>query len=196
MHDATDGFTDRDADDGSATRRPPEVLDQWQAADGRALLIRPLFSDDTARELRFLESLSSDARYERLGGHRSTLLPGELRQLVRFDVRREVALLAAVGGSAGVDGADEEIIGVARLHNTGEGRCEFALVVGDAWQRSGVGARLLGRLLEVARSAGVVEVTGTTRAGNEAMKALARKLGFTLTPEPDDATLVRLTCLL
>ncbi len=184
MHESDD-----DAD--PAERRPPEVLEQWQAADGRTLRIRPVFSDDSRRELRFLETLSSDARYERLLGHRSSLRPGELGRLVRFDVRREVALLAAVGSDA-----DEEIIGVARLHNTGPRRCEFALVVGDAWQRGGVGTRLLRRLLDVARSAGVVEVTGTTRAGNEAMKALARKLGFTLASDPDDATLVRLTCAL
>lgn len=187
-HGSSDSGNDADADDGAPLRRLPEVLEQWQAADGRAVVIRPLFSDDTRRELRFLEALSADARYERLLGHRSALGPGELRRLVRFDVRREIALLATVGQAE-----DEEIIGVARLHNTGQRRCEFALVVADAWQRSGVGARLLGRLLDLARGAGIVEVTGTTRAGNEAMKALARKLGFALTPEPDDATLVRLT---
>jgi acetyltransferase len=84
---------------------------------------------------------------------------------------------------------------VARLHNTGEGSCEFAIVVGDVWQDKGVGARLLTRLLDVARSAGVVEVVGTTHSGNEAMKQLARKLGFVLGPEPEDASLTLLTCL-
>jgi acetyltransferase len=177
--------------DAAALRKPPEVLEQWQSADGVALLIRPLFSDDIGRQLRFLETLSSNSRYERLLGHRSTLRPGELRQLVRFDVRREVALLASVGA-----GEDEEIIGVARLHNTGEGSCEFAIVVGDVWQDKGVGARLLTRLLDVARSAGVVEVVGTTHSSNEAMKQLARKVGFVLGPEPEDASLTRLTCLL
>jgi acetyltransferase len=177
--------------DAAALRKPPEVLEQWQSADDVALLIRPLFSDDIGRQLRFLETLSSNSRYERLLGHRSTLRPGELRQLVRFDVRREVALLASVGA-----GEDEEIIGVARLHNTGEGSCEYAIVVGDAWQGKGVGARLLTRLLDVARSAGVVEVIGTTHSSNEAMKQLARKVGFVLGPEPEDASLTRLTCLL
>ena len=47
-----------------------------------------------------------------------------------------------------------------------------------------------------ARSAGVAEVIGTTRSSNEAMKQLARRLGFVLGPEPDDASLTRLTCLL
>jgi hypothetical protein len=83
--------------DAAALRKPPEVLEQWQSADGVALLIRPLFSDDIGRQLRLLETLSSDSRYGRLLGHRSTLRQGELRQLVRFDVRREVALLASVG---------------------------------------------------------------------------------------------------
>jgi len=184
-----DDSTDDDGTD-SAARRAPEVLAQWPAADGRTLLIRPLFSDDTGRQLRFLASLSSDSRYERLLAHRSTLRPGELRQLVRFDVRRELALLAAVQDG---EHAEEEIVGVARLHNTGEGQCEFALVVGDAWQGKGVGTRLLARLLEVARSAGMDEVIGTTRSSNVPMRELARKLGFDLSAEPGDASLTRLT---
>jgi hypothetical protein len=52
--------------DAAALRKPPEVLEQWQSADGVALLIRPLLSDDIGRQLRLLETLSSDSRYERL----------------------------------------------------------------------------------------------------------------------------------
>jgi acetyltransferase len=170
-------------------RAAAEVLERWQAADGRTLVIRPLFSDDMTRELRFLESLSTDTLYERLFGHRNVLRPGELRQLVRFDVRREVALLAAVAGPGG-----EEIIAVARLRNDDDaaGIGEFAIVVSDAWQHAGIGTRLLERLLQVARQAGVHTVTGTTRSSNVAMKRLASSLGFVLAPDPEDGSLTSL----
>jgi acetyltransferase len=104
---------------------------------------------------------------------------------VKFDVRREIALLAATQ-----DGADEQIVGVARLKKSADGRqCEFAIVVGDAWHRQGIGERLLDKLLAVAKQAGIAQVCGVTMATNQSMKGLCRKLGFTVQPDPADATL-------
>lgn len=163
-------------------RRPPEVLERWRTPAGIEMLIRPLAADDAGRELRFLQSLSAQTRYERVFSHRGLLQPGELQQLVRFDLRREIALLAAVG-----HGPAEQIVAVARLKK-GDAACEFAIVVGDAWQRQGVGSRLLRRLLAVAALAGIRQVVGVTMSSNEPMKALCRRLGFTARPDPDDAT--------
>ena len=169
-------------------RPAPEVLDRWRARDGTELLIRPVAADDAAREVHFIQSLSLQTRYERVFSHRG-LLPGELRQLVRFDVRREIALLAASGR-----GSDEEIVAVARLKKGADGSSyEFALVVGDAWQRQGIGERLLGRLLALAKRAGIQRVTGYTLATNTPMKSMCRKLGFTVQPDPDDATVALLS---
>lgn len=168
-------------------RPPPEVIERWTTAAGVELLLRPVHPDDARREVRFLESLSPQTRYERAFSHRG-LLPGELRKLVRFDVRREIALLVATAD------AEQRIVAVARLKKSPDGHgCEFALVVGDAWQRQGVGGRLLRRLLAVARTAGIDTVTGHTLSTNTPMKALARALGFTLAPDPDDGTVTLLT---
>ena len=164
-------------------RRAPQVLERWRTPAGVDLLIRPVAADDAARELRFLQSLSPQTRYERAFSHRG-LLPGELRQLVRFDVRREIGLLAATNRHD-----DEQIVAVARLKKSVDGRqCEFAIVVGDAWQRQGIGERLLRRLLAVAKLAGIRQVTGVTLATNASTKALCRKLGFSVRPDPGDAT--------
>jgi acetyltransferase len=168
--------------------RPADELDRWQAPDGTEIAIRPLRSDDAAPELRFIESLSSQTRYERTFSHRKGLEPGELRALIRFDVREEVALAAVVPGAAG-----DEFAGVARLKKSPDGeRFEFAIVVADRWQRRGVGLRLLGKLVEVARRAGIPRIEGCTFATNEAMKALARRAGFGVRADPDDASLTLL----
>jgi acetyltransferase len=181
--------SDRVTTSDSPARRPPEVLERWRTPAGVELTIRPVAADDAGRELRFLESLSPQTRYERVFSHRGLLRPGELRQLVRFDVRREIALLAAARGSAG-----EEIVAVARLKKSADGSaCEFAIVVGDAWQRQGVGGRLLERLLAVAKLAGIRRVDGVTLATNTAMKALCRRIGFQLRPDPADATVTLLS---
>jgi acetyltransferase len=165
-------------------RPAPQILERWQSRGGVNLVIRPVGADDAEREVRFVQSLSPQTRYERVFSHRG-LLPGELRRLVKFDVRREIALLAAVH-----EDTDEQIVGVARLKKSADGRqCEFAIVVGDAWHRQGIGERLLDKLLAVAKQAGIAQVSGVTMATNESMKGLCRKLGFTVQSDPADATL-------
>ncbi len=84
-------------------------------AAGVPLYIRPVGADDIAREVRFIASMSVQTRYERLFSHRA-LGPGELRRLVSFDVRREIALMTAVR-----DGNEEQIVGVARLKKSADG---------------------------------------------------------------------------
>jgi GNAT superfamily N-acetyltransferase len=84
---------------------------------------------------------------QRTFSHRGALESGELSRLVRFDVRREVALVAVVRGER-----PDTYAAVARLTKSAAGDVfEFAIVVSDAWQRRGIGARLLGKLLEAAR---------------------------------------------
>lgn len=170
------------------TRTGVDVLDRWQAADGTWVVIRPMHADDARRELRFIESLSSQTLYERTFSHRGTLVPGELRRLVRYDVREEVALVATIRR-----GRTEEFAAVIRLKKAPDAAPhEFALVVADAWQRRGIGLRLLEKLLEVSRHAGIARVVGYTFATNEAMKSLARRAGFHLRADPDDASLTLL----
>lgn len=166
-------------------------LDRWQSAVGNDVLIRSVGADDAALEVAFLRRLSPQTLYERMFSYRK-LRKGELRQLVQYDVRREIALLAA----AQRDG-HEEVLAVARLKKNQVGTaCEFAIVVGDHAQRQGIGERLLRNLLSVARQAGIRQVTGHTLSTNTAMKTLSRKLGFTAQPDPDDATVTLLSIAL
>lgn len=171
-----------------APRPAADALEHWRAADGTELQIRPLRSDDAGRELDFVRSLSPQTRYERTFSHRGDMAPGELAKLIRFDVREEVALVAiADPGAAGAFAA------VARLKRApGTDQCEFAIVVADHWQRRGVGLRLLAKLLEVSRRAGIARVIGYTFSTNEAMKNLGRKAGFTLRSDPGDLSVTLL----
>jgi acetyltransferase len=178
-------MTDKDPEETVARRPAADALDRWQSPDGTRFVIRPLRADEAAREIDFLRSLSQQTRYERTFSHRGMLGPGELDRLVHFDVRREVALVAAVQGEA-----QETWAAVARLKRSeGGDPFEFAIVVGDVWQRQGIGARLLDTLLEAARRAGIRRVIGYTFATNEAMKGLARKAGFKVRTDPSDASL-------
>lgn len=180
-----DEMTEKELENTVAQRPEADVLDRWQAPDGSQLVIRPLRADEAEQELEFLRSLSQQTRYQRTFSHRGMLGPGELDKLVHFDVHREVALVAVVQGAA-----QDAFAAVARLKKSASGDLfEFAIVVRDAWQRRGIGARLLDKLLEVARRAGIPRIIGYTFATNEAMKGLARKAGFRVRSDPEDASL-------
>ena len=156
--------------------------------DGTEFTIRPIRADDKALELAFLRGLSRESRYQRLLSSRD-LLPGELRRLTEIDPEREMALIATIRAC---DGGERQI-GVARYVLDDSGEAEIAIVIGDAWQRRGLGEKLLGALIETAADAEVATLTGLTFSTNLGMLRLAKKLGFALRYQPGDATLMRMT---
>jgi acetyltransferase len=164
-------------------RQRADVLDQWVMDDGTEVIVRPLHADEEERERRFIEGLSQQSLYERTFSRRTRLKPGELEQLVRFDVRKQIALVAAT-----LIGDQEEFIAVARLARGPDDAFEFAIVVHDGWQRRGVASRLMHTLLTAARHAGIERIGGVTLASNAAMLALARKIGFDVRRDPEDGT--------
>jgi acetyltransferase len=86
----------------------------------------------------------------------------------------------------------ECIIGFAHYLRNPDGRgAEYALVIGDAWQRRGLGRELMGALIEAAREQGLEYIEGVVLTSNAPMLALMKHLGFTIEREPDDPTLRR-----
>jgi len=161
----------------------------FQPVYGASISIRPLRADDFEIEEAFLHGLSAQTRSNRLLGGARKITPEYVARLTQVDYPRELALAAVV-----VLDARETLIGVARYAlDPADGSCEFAIVVADAWQGSGLGRRLLERLIEAARALRMARMKGYAFSTNAAMLGLARKLGFLLKREPDDATLTRLT---
>jgi GNAT superfamily N-acetyltransferase len=67
---------------------------------------------------------------------------------------------------------------------------EVALIVEDEWQRRGIGAALLRRLVELAAGTGRESVYAVTRSTNTGMVATMRELGLPLDYQVEDGTLV------
>ena len=172
---------------------PAHLVVQSRLADGTPIAIRPIRATDKKIELEFLRGLSRETRYQRLLSARD-LLPGELRRLTEIDYDREMALIATISTD---DGALEQEIGVARYVRDADGdSAEFAIVIGDCWQRRGLGEMLLSNLIAAAADASVKTLTGITLSTNLAMLRLAKKLRFALKYQPGDATLMRLSLAL
>lgn len=144
------------------------------------MLLRPLRPEDAARVQAFVRGLSSRSRTERFFAPVAELSPRQLERIT-----------SGAGLSLGAFDGRGEIVALAEYVRSGEGEAEFAIVVADDWQGQGLGARLIGALLEHAKRSGIERLAGVTHAGNRAMRLLARRLGFGLRPD-EDPDLVRM----
>ena len=71
------------------------------------------------------------------------------------------------------------MLGVARIIGDSDGKTgEFAVLVGDAWQGTGIGSNLLEKCLSIAEKRGFKTVHGIVLEENRNMLALGKKLGF------------------
>jgi acetyltransferase len=166
----------------------PDHLAQWLTlGDGARVTIRPIRPEDAGIEQEFVHNLSNESRYFRFMETVRELSPRMLAHFTQVDYERHMAL---IGVTAGKDG--EIQIAVARyVADDGLRHCEFAIVVADAWQRKGLGTRLLQALMAAARNAGLRVMHGEVLASNYKMLALVTRLGFSTHFEARDARVMR-----
>jgi acetyltransferase len=107
-------------------------------------------------------------------------------RLARQCLNEEHRATALVAEQLTTSTGNREIVGVVRLSVLPEaGTAEFALVVGDPWQRRGIGAKLLNALLQLARDEGIKKVSGDVLPDNFPMKHLACRAGFHIRYDSD-----------
>jgi len=169
---------------------PSHLVEDWQLPDGTPVRIRPIRAEDLAMHTAFVNGLSKETGYRRLLSPR-TPQPDELWRMTHIDYDRELALIATTMA----DGAEQQM-GVARYvrGETPETAqvAEFAIVIADAWQHHGLASRLMRKLIDAARAAGVRQLADITLYDNTAMLALARKLGFSVQRDPGNPNVTRL----
>ncbi|MGY0065980.1 N-acetyltransferase family protein [Streptomyces sp. QTS137] len=93
------------------------------------------------------------------------------------------------GRTLAVRTASGRIVGLGHLLWDGD-ETEVALLVEDAWQRRGIGGKLLARLVAMAGEAGCARVYAVTQASNTGMVAAMRGLELPLDYQIEEGTLV------
>ena len=167
-------------------------LETWTLADGTRLKMRNITPADAAIEQAFVRGLSPQTRYFRFHGTVRELSDKQLHDLTCLDPDISTAFIVLFEG-----GNREEEIAVGRyiIDRDGTG-CEIAVVVGDAWQRRGIGTRLMNSLIEHARAQGVTRFYDFVLKSNRAMREWSERLGFRESGSPDDSSVVVLTKVL
>ncbi|RJF99464.1 GNAT family N-acetyltransferase [Noviherbaspirillum saxi] len=162
-----------------------DVRDTFRLRNGTAVTLRAVRADDADRIQSLVHDLSMESRYHRFFYPLHELPPDMLARFTLNDPTGAMTVLAVIRS-----GDSEVAIGMAQyVADPYPLRGEFAVVVSDEWQRSGLGTRLIQTLICVARAAGITQLEGDVLAENEAMVRLMVSMGFALDTHEDGAYL-------
>ena len=172
---------------------PSHLVQEWEQPNGLVITIRPIRPEDAEMEQDFVKNLSDESKYYRFMDTLRELTQSMLVRFTQIDYDREMALVATLPEK---DGKTVQIA-VARYVTNPDGETvEFALAVADAWQKHGIGRKLMSALIESARIKGYRAIVGDVLSQNTKMFRLMGSLGFTIHPHPDDPAVKRVICSL
>ena len=153
------------------SREPGKPVSQSLAR----LTVRPICTSDKSALSDLFDRLSPRSRHHRFLGPKKMLSSRDLQRLTEIDhVKSEALALVA---------ADGRFIAVARYGpvDSDPNAAEVALTVVDEWQGRGIGSAMASLLIGKARRSGVTRLQAMTLAGNDPVRRLLRRLGFTVT---------------
>ena len=125
---------------------------------------------------RLFERLSDQTRYFRFFAPVPRLTKRTLDMLMDVDGHGHTAVGAWRG---------DELVGEARYVAFADNTAEVAMTVRDDWQRKGVGARMLARVICEAAQRGFCRLTATSLSQNYAVRHLLAGSGFTVSASED-----------
>ncbi|MGQ0718564.1 MAG: GNAT family N-acetyltransferase [Pseudonocardiales bacterium] len=153
----------------SGERRLPPPRASVQLTDGSEVVLRAATAADTPLVAALHARCSPQTRSLRSLPTRPGLAASVLAQLVGADGSTSVLAVTTDGGAA---------IGLANLVAAEPATAEVALMVEDAWQGRGVGTALTRKLVELARTDQLTELTAVSSVDNHAMTRMLRRAGL------------------
>ncbi|QHC33260.1 GNAT family N-acetyltransferase [Streptomyces sp. HF10] len=155
--------------------------------DGQDVLTLPEGDDIAVRRIDTGELAAAKAMHERCSARTLTLrYHGPVGDADRY---LHHLLSPRFGRTLAAQTSSGRIVGLGHLLWDGD-ETEIALLIEDDWQRRGVGAELLRRLVGMAREAHCDSVYAVTQASNTGMVAAMRGLGLPLDYQVEEGTLV------
>jgi acetyltransferase len=163
---------------------PRQHVGTWRSGDGTEMTIRPIRPEDEPFMVRFHQGLSEHTVHERYLRDLGLAERTEHERLTRVcfnDYDREIALVV----ERATAGEEREIVAVGRLSKRhAVNGAEFAIVVADCCQRTGLGTELLRRLVQIGRDEGLDWIGAEMLVDNIGMQHTAEKAGFSLRAIP------------
>jgi acetyltransferase len=161
--------------------------------DGTAVIIRPIRPEDEPLMVRFHELLSEESVYLRLFHMAQLSMRVAHERLIRkcfIDYDREMALVTELI-------TDPHTRSACRLSRVSSSRvssleeAEIGVIVADKFQHQGLGAELIKKLVDIARTENIKRIVADFHSENSAVRHLAKHGGATVT-RTSDATCFRI----
>ncbi|NTS78429.1 bifunctional acetate--CoA ligase family protein/GNAT family N-acetyltransferase [Catenovulum sp. SM1970] len=154
---------------------PKELEEKFELKTGKKVQLRPILPEDEKNHEAFDASLSKEDRYKRYFGEVPTFSHEQLAKLTQIDYDREMAFIAV----ADKDDGTSETLGVVRAQMDPDNiEAEFAIVVRSDMKGTGLGKKLMVKIIDYCRAHQTKMLTGITMLENNDMAGLAKHLGF------------------
>lgn len=168
---------------------PRELEEPVILPGGRELLLRPIRPEDEPALVYAFGKLSPQSIRMRFFGQIKEMSHAMGARLTQIDYDREMALVLTDPEAI----AEPQIYAVVRLSADPDNEsAEYAVIVRDDMTGRGLGEMLMRRIIDYARSRGIGRLWGDVMVGNDAMLAICRAMGFTVSEGPSTGT-VRVT---
>jgi GNAT superfamily N-acetyltransferase len=171
---------------------PPEYPTEWiervRLKDQRSVLVRPVLPTDTEMLRVFVQSLSATTRRNRFHGAFADFPDHVMRYMTEVDYVSHCAFLGEVRNG----GVPQQIAEArwVRRHDEPD-HADFAIAIGDRYQLSGLGTRLMDVLKQSAAARGIRQLCGYVLRSNQRMIGWLEAQGWTVQRDPLDAGVVQ-----
>jgi acetyltransferase len=152
--------------------------------DGTKIFVRPIRPEDEALYPQFLNAVSHDDLRLRFFAPVKEFSHSFIARFTQIDYARAMAFIA-------IEEATGAMLGVVRIHADSEYRTgEYAILVRSDLKGHGLGWLLMELIIEYARAEGLDSIRGQVLQENKTMLQMCRQLGFHITPDPEESSIV------
>jgi acetyltransferase len=152
--------------------------ENWTSRDGKTVMLRSITSNDKRIEKELIDGLSIQSSRYRFFHVIKEANEEMVNKFCDIDYKNEIAIIAEYNANG-----KKRNVGVVRLFiDSGLQTGEFAVLVADNFQDSGLGTKFMETLIEMGRKIGLKGIYGEVLTDNNKMLTLAKELGFSIGP--------------
>jgi acetyltransferase len=150
--------------------------EKWTSQDGKIVILRSITSKDKRIEKELIDGLSAQSSRYRFFHVIKEATEEMVSKFCDIDYKNEIAIIAEYNSND-----KKRNVGVVRLFiDSGLQTGEFAILVADNFQDSGLGTKFMEILIDMGRKRGLKSIYGEVLADNNKMLTLAKEFGFSV----------------
>jgi acetyltransferase len=171
-------------DERMAIRPYPQTLEEdFTLKTGRLVLLRPIRPEDEPEHQVFFSKLRAEDIQLRFFGSWIRLRHPEMARFTQIDYDREMAFIATAPDESGTPETLGEVRTIADPDNM---IAEYSIIVRSDLKGTGIGRKLLSKMIDYCRSRGTRRLAGQVLGRNRAMLAMSGAMGFRRKISPED----------